>query len=208
MVVPEPVPTMDPTSERDGASDGVPGAGKNATGAEVDEPKDPSQRATQAERLSPESRKGELGRLSLLAALGLDRHADADGASMTVRICRVDEAGRPTLILTVNASTIVLDMKQTVERAVKRGERWNGLPICLQALEYQGTWLNDEHSVAWLQIPDGAVLNLTCWRSILSATPSGGKALPLRCLGSLDLQTTGGDKKNSKKKRYHTCLWI
>ncbi len=33
-----------------------------------------------------------------------------------------------------------------------------------------------------------------------SATPSGGKALPLRCLGSLDLQTTGGDKKNSKKK--------
>ena len=41
-----------------------------------------------------------------------------------------------------------------------------------------------------------------------SATPSSGKALPLRCLGSLGLQTTGGDKKNSKKKRYHTCLWI
>ncbi len=40
------------------------------------------------------------------------------------------------------------------------------------------------------------------------ATPSGGKALPLRCLGSLGLQTTGGDKNNSKKKRYHTCLWI
>ncbi len=97
----------------------------------------------------------------------------------------------PILMLTVRLGTTGLQVK-------KMAEREGGIPVFMQAQEYNGSMLRDDETLEQRRIPNGALLDLKHWRTSLSA-------MVLNHEGQRELSEEIG-KKEQKIKDSHASV--